>query len=95
MDEEVKVYSICIHGAEVIRASGMPTLSKRRIKKTSEMIARTVFETDGLIGAQTIPTQGVFCFYKTENEAKIARNRLAASGVKVDDKICSCWIDKR
>lgn len=81
-DGEVRAYAFGTNFA--------PTKPSRRADKILGILQGT----DGLIGVHPLPPRGSLMVYKTENDAKIARNRMGAAGVFVGE-IRSCWVDAR
>lgn len=85
---EVKVYTVAIGNAPMPWAS-------RKVKKSAEKAINFIKELDGFIGVNPQPPRGTLCLFRTENDAKIARNRMNAEGIRTGDNICECYIDER
>lgn len=85
---EVKVYTVAIGNAP------MPWES-RKVRKNAEKAIKFIKGLDGFIGVHPVPPRGTLCLFRTENDAKIARNRMNAEGIHTGDNICECFIDEK
>lgn len=85
---EVKVYTVAIGNAPMPWAS-------RKVKERAKKAINFIKELDGFIGVNPQPPRGTLCLFRTENDAKIARNRMNAEGIRTGDNICECYIDER
>ena len=52
-------------------------------------------EQEGLLGIHPCYPRGTILLFRSENDAKSARNVLRSKGVKCGDNICKCFVDKR
>lgn len=62
-------------------------------KKTKQMI-QFIREQDGFIGFYPCYPMGTLCLFKTENDAKGARNMMRFKGITCGDNICTIYIDE-
>lgn len=84
--EAVKVFTVAVGNIPF-----HPILMSRSCKKAIELIASQ----EGFLGLAPHRPYGTLCLFKTENDAKGARNILRMEGVKCGDNICEVFIDKR
>lgn len=66
----------------------------RKALKASEKLLDFVKNQSGFVGIRTEYPRGTLLIYKTENDAKIARNEIKAMGCPVGNNICEVFIDK-
>ena len=55
---------------------------------------RFIVKQEGFIGFSPVKGYGTICLFKSENEAKIARNKMLSEGIECGDNICEVYIDK-
>ena len=67
--------------------------SSRRVKKLAELACDIAKETEGFLGVHPVIPRGSLFLFRTENNAKIARNRFEAAGIRCGN-IGPCYIDK-
>ena len=85
---EVKLYTVAVGNAP------MPWHS-RKVKKSAEQAIRFIAKLDGFVGVHPMPPRGTLCLFRTENDAKIARNKMNAEGIKTGNNICECFVDEK
>jgi hypothetical protein len=84
-DYEVSVYTVAV---------GNLTLNPFRMKKQKEALAY-IQSLDGFVGLYPHYPDGTLCLFKTENEAKGARNLMKAKGIMCGKNIGEVYIDKK
>ena len=65
------------------------------LNKNSRAAMRIINKQEGLIGIQPRYPLGTLLCFVTENDAKIARNRLDFEGIKTGSDICECFVEKK
>lgn len=85
---EVKVYTVAIGNPPL-------PLESREVRKNAEKAVKFIKGLDGFIGVHPVPPRGTLCLFRTENDAKIARNRMNAEGIQTGDNICEGFIDEK
>lgn len=68
----------------------LPPFIPRKTKKAIQFIK----EQDGFIGFYPVYPKGTLCLFKTENDAKGARNMMRFKGIQVGDNICKAYMPK-
>ena len=63
--------------------------------KGSRKALKYINKLDGLIGIHPCYPHGTLLLFVSENAAKIARNKLDATGVQTGRNICECFVDKK
>ncbi len=86
--KEAEVWTVAVGNAPSIFS--MPHIKKKA--KAALLLAK---EQKGFVGANPQPPRGTLLLYRTENDAKIARNVLQAHGVVCGNNICKVYIDER
>lgn len=83
-DNEVAVWSVAV--------GNIPNnpFKMRNTKKALEYIQGL----DNFVGFHPAPPHGILCLFKTENDAKGARNLMQLKGIKCGVNICEVYIDK-
>ena len=82
-EDQVKVWTVAVGNLPVF-------FVPRRVKKAIKFIQ----EQDGFIAFYPMYPNGTLCLFKTENDAKGARNMMRFTGIEVGDNICEVWINK-
>ena len=79
-----------------IRAYAFAVGSFDPLNKNLMAAMRIICKHEGLIGGipQEYP-RGTILLFATENDAKIARNRLCFEGIRTSDEICECYVEKK
>ena len=80
--EEVKVYTVAV---------GNFNPFKRKSRQAMEYIASI----PEVIGVHPSYPRGQLILFKTENDAKIARNKMNAKGIQTGNNIGEVFIDKK
>lgn len=83
-DNEVAVWSVAV--GNIPRN---PFQMKKALK-----ILDYIKSLDNFIGIHPAPPHGILCLFKTENDAKGARNLMQLKGIKCGVNICEVYIDK-
>ena len=65
------------------------------VKSRFESAVKLIKEQEGFIGVHPMPPRGTLLLFRTENNAKGARNILRAAGIECGDGIFSVHIEKR
>ena len=58
------------------------------LKKTSRDAVKYISKLGGFVGFFPHYPQGTLCFFKTENDAKRARNMMESKGIHTGNNIC-------
>lgn len=64
------------------------------LMKRSRKAVKYISKLDGLVGIHPHYPQGMLLLFASENDAKVARNKLNAEGVQTGNNICECFVDK-
>ena len=83
-EDQVKVWTVAVGNLP------LPPFIPRKVRKAIKFIK----EQDGFIGFYPMYPNGTLCLFKTENDAKGARNIMRFKGIQVGDNICEVWINK-
>ena len=78
-----------------IRAYAFAVGNFEPFNKKSRAAMRIINKQEGLIGIHPEYPRGTVLVFATENDAKIARNRLDFEGVKTGSDICECFVEKK
>lgn len=84
---EVKVWTVAIGNAPMPWAS-------RKTKQRAKEALDYVNSLEGFIGVYTLAPKGSLCLFRTENDAKIAKNLMDAKGIRTGINICEVFIDE-
>ena len=68
--------------------------SRRKVKKEAEAVLKYIKELDGFLGVTPIIPNGTLLIFRTENDAKRAKNRLDSMGVITGSHICEVFVKK-
>lgn len=68
--------------------------SRRKVKKEAEAVLKYIKELDGFLGVTPIYPRGTLLIFRTENDAKRAKNSLDAKGVITGSHICEVFVKK-
>lgn len=82
--EDVKVYTVAI---------GQIRLNPLIMKRQKEAL-QYIQGLNGFIGFHPVIPYGTLCLFKTENDAKGARNLMRAKGIETGKNIGEVFIDK-
>lgn len=83
-ENEVEVYTVSI---------GNLTLNPLLTRKQKEIL-KEIQEMNGFVGIYPCYPKGTLCLFKTENDAKGARNLIRAKGIETGKNIGTCYVDK-
>lgn len=84
---KVKLYTVVIGELR-------PYLSRK--KRRAQMQALELISSQhGFVGIHRVFGRGTLLLYRTENDAKIARNELISRGCPCGDNICQAFVDKQ
>ena len=64
-------------------------------KKASRDEVDFIKKLHGFIGVHPVPGRGTLWLFDTENNAKIARNKMEGKGIVCGRSICDCGVDKK
>lgn len=78
-----------------IRAYAFAVGNFEPFNKKSRAAMRIINKQEGLIGVSPQYPRGTVLLFATENDAKIARNRLDFEGIKTGSNICECFVEKK
>lgn len=76
---EIKVYTVA-------------TGNVNPLVKASREAVKFIKKLDGFVGVHPEPPHGTLWLFKTENQAKKARNKMEAHGIQTGNNICECFI---
>ena len=79
---EAKVYSVAV---------GNFNIFKRKSRQAMKFISKL----DGLVGVHPCYPHGQLILFKTENDAKIGRNRMNEKGIQTGHNICEVYVDEK
>lgn len=79
---EVKVYTVAVGNFN-------PFVRKSR------QAMKFVSKLDGLVGVHPCYPRGQLLLFKTENDAKIGRNKMNEKGIQTGANICEVYIDEK
>lgn len=63
--------------------------------KKSRLAIEFIKTLDGFVGVHPCPPRGTLILFRTESDAKIARNLMEAKGIVCGKNICECYVDKK
>ena len=63
--------------------------------KNSRLAIEFIKTLDGFVGVHPFPPRGTLILFRTESDAKIARNLMEAKGIVCGKNICECYVDKK
>lgn len=84
-ENEVSVWSVA--------TGNLPRIPFFIPKKTKEAI-QFISELDGFVAFYPCYPHGTLCLFKTENDAKGARNMMRFKNIEVGDNICEVYVKK-
>ena len=70
-----------------------PIFSTRKTRKDAKAALDFIEKLEGFIGFCPVGKHGTLCIFRTENDAKIARNRMNVEGINTGVNICEVKID--
>ncbi len=89
---EVKAYTVAVPNL----AGTLPGTLKPRMLRDSKKLLNYASKLDGFLGIHPAPPHGTLLIYKTENDAKRARNLLANDlKVQTGTHICEIFIPEQ
>lgn len=65
------------------------------LMRASRKAVKYIAKLDGLIGVHPHYPDGTLILFRTENDAKIGKNRMESVGIKTGHNICECEIDDK
>lgn len=86
-DDEESCWTVVVGNAP------MPWHS-RKVKREAKAVFEYIKELEGFLGVTPIYPNGTLLIFKTENDAKRAKNRLDAKGVITGSHICEVFVKK-
>lgn len=66
----------------------------RKVKKEAKAVLEYIRGLDGFLGVTPIYPNGTLLIFRTENDAKRAKNRLDSMGVITGSHICEVFVKK-
>lgn len=88
MNDEVRVWTVAV--------GNLPTpLTPRRARKDAIRALRFIMGLEGFIGFHPVPPEGTLCLFRTENNAKGARNLMRAAEIQVGRNIGEVFIERK
>lgn len=66
----------------------------RRVKKRAMEAVKFISELEGFVGLYPFYPRGTLCIFKTENDAKRARNNMRAKGIETGSNIGEVFVSK-
>ena len=88
MKDEVKLWTVAVGNAP--GPFSLPS-AKRKAKAAFDLIKQQ----EGFVGVNPQPPRGTLLLFRTENNAKRARNVLLEAGVVCGTNICEVYVDKK
>lgn len=88
MNDEVKLWTVAVGNAP--SPFSLPSV-KRKAKAALDLAKQQ----EGFVGVNPQPPRGTLLLFRTENNAKRARNVLRAAGVVCGTNICEVFVDKK
>lgn len=89
---EVKAYTVAVPNL----AGTLPGTMKPKMLRDSKKLLNYASKLEGFLGIHPTPPHGTLLIYKTENDAKRARNLLANDlKVQTGHNICEIWIPEQ
>lgn len=76
-----------------VSTGNMPIIPLFMPKKTKQAI-EYISGLEGFVAFYRCPPYGTLCLFKTENDAKGARNLMRFKGIVVGDNICEVYVKK-
>ena len=89
-ENEVKCWTVAVGNLP-----GLFGFINRKKHKATMAALAFITRQEGFIGIHPVPPHGTLCIFKTENNAKAARNVMRAEGIQVGKNICEVYVDKR
>lgn len=88
MADEVKLWTVAVGNAP-------SPLSLPSVKKKARDAFDLIKQQEGFVGVNPQPPRGTLLLFRTENNAKRARNVLREAGVVCGTNICEVFVDKK
>lgn len=82
-DDEVSVWSVAV--------GNLPLFPSKKVRQAVDFIK----EQDGFIGFHPVYPYGTLCLFRTENDAKGAKNMMRFKGIQVGNNICEVYINEQ
>lgn len=79
---EAKVYAVGVGNFNVF---------KRKSRQAMKFISKL----DGIVGVHPCYPYGQLILFKTENDAKVGRNRMNEKGIQTGHNICEVYVDEK
>ena len=78
-----------------VGVGNLPMTPNPFVMKRASKAMKYIKGLKGFLGVSPKPPFGTLCLFKTENDAKGARNMMKAKGIEVGKEICEVYVDKR
>ncbi len=83
-NQEIKVWTVAV--------GEIRPFAFGRLKKAQDEALELIKKTEGFIGVHPVPGKGTLLLYRTENDAKRAKNQLEYRGCQTGKNIGECFI---
>lgn len=83
-EDDVAVWTVAIGNFP------LPIFMSKKVK----VVIQFIREQEGFVGFYPCYPHGTLCLFKTENQAKIARNMMHGRDIKTGDNICQVYINR-
>lgn len=87
-ENEVTCYTVAIGNLPMLFHS-------RKVKKRAMEAVKFISEIEGFVGLYPFYPRGTLCLFKTENDAKRARNIMRTKGIETGTNIGKVYVDKK
>lgn len=67
----------------------------RKVRESAKEAFMFIKGLEGFVGVHPMPPKGTLCLFRTENDAKIARNQMNEKGIQTGDNICEVFVDEK
>lgn len=85
---EVKLWTVAV-------GNPVPPWASRKLKKAGKEAIEYIKTLEGFVGVNPVPGKGTLLLFRTENQAKGARNLLNMKGCPTGRNICACFVEKK
>lgn len=86
-ENEVSVYTVAI--------GNFKPFAIGKQKRVQEQVIDFLKSLEGFIGVYPYYPKGTLCLFKTENDAKRAKNSIRAKGIQTGNNIGEVYVDKK
>lgn len=65
------------------------------VRKNSKKAIKFIQGLEGFVGFYPYYPHGTLCIFRTENQAKVAKNMMENKGIKTGNNICEIFVEKK